>query len=84
MPEPDYLPEDKDDLSSELSYDSNESDEEEWNLQREWEENKEQIRIIFTMVVFPFAGKWLGRKFSFWAWAKWLDYWYSSPKRISV
>jgi hypothetical protein len=47
----DYLDED-----SESSYDAD----------LEWEESKEQINMLLSMVIFPFVGKWLGRKFSFW------------------
>lgn len=47
----DYL-----DEESESSYDAD----------LEWEESKEQIHMLLSMVIFPFVGKWLGRKFSFW------------------
>ncbi|CAO3670246.1 unnamed protein product [Umbelopsis vinacea] len=38
----------------------------------EWEESKEQINLLLSLVIFPFVGKWLGRKFSFWVWSKYL------------
>ncbi|OAD76212.1 hypothetical protein PHYBLDRAFT_143196 [Phycomyces blakesleeanus NRRL 1555(-)] len=44
------------------------------DAEAEWEESKEQINALFSLVVFPFVGKWLGKKFSFWAWSRWLSY----------
>jgi hypothetical protein len=44
------------DEQSESSYDAD----------LEWEESKEQINLLLSLVIFPFVGKWLGRKFSFW------------------
>ncbi|KAI8577045.1 hypothetical protein K450DRAFT_254119 [Umbelopsis ramanniana AG] len=44
------------DDSTESSYDAD----------LEWEESKEQINMLLSLVIFPFVGKWLGRKFSFW------------------
>lgn len=35
--------------------------------QREWEESLEQVQLLLTMVVVPFAGKYLGRKFAYWS-----------------
>ncbi|KAL1708984.1 hypothetical protein EV121DRAFT_286947 [Schizophyllum commune] len=33
----------------------------------EWEENLDQLRDIFGMVLLPLLGRYLGRKWSFWA-----------------
>ncbi|TRM60273.1 hypothetical protein BD626DRAFT_549893 [Schizophyllum amplum] len=33
----------------------------------EWEENLDQLRSIFGMVLMPLLGRYLGRKWSFWA-----------------
>ncbi|KAJ3908652.1 hypothetical protein F5879DRAFT_793171 [Lentinula edodes] len=58
-----------DDLSSEISYDS----EEEYHLaQREWEESLHQLQQILSAVLLPFVGKWLGRRWSYWAYARYL------------
>ncbi|KAG0163025.1 hypothetical protein DFQ30_000855, partial [Apophysomyces sp. BC1015] len=38
-----------------------------YDAEAEWEESKEQINTLFSLVVFPFVGKWLGKKFSFWS-----------------
>lgn len=37
-----------------------------YDAEAEWEESKEQLSALFSMVIFPFVGKWLGKKFSFW------------------
>lgn len=37
-----------------------------YDAEAEWEESKQQIQTLFALVIFPFAGKWLGKKFSFW------------------
>lgn len=48
---------------SELSYDSDE----EWQLaQREWEESLEQLQQLVSIVLLPFLGRYIGRKWSFW------------------
>ncbi|CAM0141707.1 hypothetical protein VKS41_007763 [Umbelopsis sp. WA50703] len=66
----DYLDED-----SESSYDAD----------LEWEESKEQINMLLSMVIFPFVGKWLGRKFSFWVWSKYLHSFYvDGVRRIAA
>lgn len=45
---------------------SDDYDEEYRIAQREWEESLEQLRTIFSIVLLPFFGKWLGRKWSYW------------------
>lgn len=51
-----------DDLRSEISYDSEE--EEERLAQQEWDESVQQLQLLMTVVVLPFFGKWLGRRWS--------------------
>jgi hypothetical protein len=36
------------------------------DAEAEWEESKQQLNALFSLVIFPFVGKWLGKKFSFW------------------
>ena len=48
------------------SYDS----ERERQLEREWEEGMEQLKMITTIVLLPFFGKWLGKK-----WAYLCEFW---------
>ena len=43
-----------------------------YDAEAEWEESKEQLNALFSMVIFPFVGKWLGKKFSFWLWTRYL------------
>lgn len=52
-----------DDLSSDTSYDA----EEDYRLaQQEWEESLQQLQQLLTVVLMPFVGKWLGRRWSYW------------------
>lgn len=37
------------------------------DAQEEWERSLEQIQLLLTMVIVPFAGKYLGRKFAYWS-----------------
>lgn len=37
-----------------------------YDAEAEWEESKQQLSTLFSLVIFPFVGKWLGKKFSFW------------------
>ncbi|EPS36143.1 hypothetical protein H072_10241 [Dactylellina haptotyla CBS 200.50] len=42
----------------------------------EWQESMKQLEMLLTMVLIPFAGKWLGRRCAFWAWAKAMEWKY--------
>ena len=59
----DSLPEsepDSDDATiSDSDYDSSDAD-------RQWKESLEQLELLLSMVVVPYAGKYFGRKFAFW------------------
>ncbi|KAF9161482.1 hypothetical protein DFQ26_004503 [Actinomortierella ambigua] len=61
------------DGDSELSDDSTSSDLTR-DLQREWDENMEQGRQLFALVIFPFVGRFLGKKFSYWIWGRYLTH----------
>ena len=37
------------------------------DAQREWEASLEQLQLMLTMILVPFAGKYLGRKFAYWS-----------------
>lgn len=37
------------------------------DAQREWEASLEQLQLLLTIVLIPFAGKYFGRKFAFWS-----------------
>ncbi|KAK0719574.1 hypothetical protein B0H67DRAFT_573470 [Lasiosphaeris hirsuta] len=44
------------------------------DAQREWEESLEQLQLLLTMVIMPFAGKFLGRKFAYWGWSRYMEW----------
>ncbi|WVQ98146.1 hypothetical protein IAU59_005268 [Kwoniella sp. CBS 9459] len=39
-------------------------------IQEEWEESLRQMDVVLSIVVLPFFGKWFGRQWSYWAWAR--------------
>jgi hypothetical protein len=54
------------DLSRHHSDDGYDSDEEYLLAQREWEESLEQLQELVSIVVLPYLGRFLGRKWSYW------------------
>ncbi|KAJ7357254.1 hypothetical protein DFH08DRAFT_688086 [Mycena albidolilacea] len=62
-------PDSLDDVSSQASYDS---DEDFRLAQQEWEESLHQLQQLVSIVLLPFFGKWLGRRWSQWAFARYL------------
>lgn len=48
--------------SSELSSEEGDSD-----AQKEWEASLQQLELVLTMVIVPYAGKYFGRKFAYWS-----------------
>jgi len=56
-------------ISTSILSDSRDSD-----AQREWEASLEQLQLLLTMVLVPFAGKYLGRKFAYWSWARYMEW----------
>ncbi|KAL2148345.1 hypothetical protein VTH82DRAFT_2265 [Thermothelomyces myriococcoides] len=50
------------------------SDSELSDAQREWEASLEQLQLVLTMIILPFAGKFLGRKFAYWSWARYMEW----------
>ncbi|KAH8670897.1 hypothetical protein BX600DRAFT_509628 [Xylariales sp. PMI_506] len=69
-------PSDVDEISSlpSTSSDSYDSDDEDFDAQREWERSIEQLQLLLTMILVPFAGKYLGRKFAYWSWARYMEW----------
>lgn len=59
----DSLPEsepDSDDVTiSDSDYDDSDAE-------RQWKESLEQLELLLSMVLVPYAGKYFGRKFAFW------------------
>lgn len=43
---------------------------EESDAEREWKESLQQLELLLTMVVVPYAGKYFGRKFAYWGKSK--------------
>ena len=37
------------------------------DAQAEWEHSLEQLQLLFSLVIIPFLGKYLGRKFAYWS-----------------
>lgn len=37
------------------------------DAQREWEQSLDQLQLLLTMVMIPFVGKYMGRKFAYWS-----------------
>ena len=50
-------------VTSDGSYDS---DEEDRLLEQEWQESLEQLQQLFSIVLLPWVGKFLGRRWSHW------------------
>ncbi|KAG0331905.1 hypothetical protein BG000_010504 [Podila horticola] len=46
------------------------------DIQREWDENMEQGRQLFAIVIFPYIGRWMGKKVSYWVWGRFLQHHY--------
>ncbi len=54
-------------VSIDSYFSSDLSDDEEYRLaQQEWEESLEQLAQIVSVVLLPFLGRWLGRRWSYW------------------
>jgi hypothetical protein len=45
---------------------SSETTEEASDAQKEWEASLQQLELLLTMVIVPYAGKYFGRKFAYW------------------
>lgn len=59
---------DNDELDSLPSISSSAIDSEaDSDAQAEWERSLEQLKLLLTMVIVPFAGKFMGRKFAYWS-----------------
>ncbi|KAH8911002.1 hypothetical protein BR93DRAFT_923730 [Coniochaeta sp. PMI_546] len=44
------------------------------DAQKEWERSLDQLQLLLTMVLVPFVGKYLGRKFAYWSWARYMEW----------
>lgn len=66
---PDVSVSDLDDIDSlpSTSTESFDSDQDDYDAQKEWEHSLEQLQLLLTMIIVPFAGKYFGRKFAYWS-----------------
>ncbi|KAH9906677.1 hypothetical protein F4778DRAFT_590848 [Xylariomycetidae sp. FL2044] len=66
---------DQDDIDS-LPSSSTESfaSDDDYDAQKEWEQSLEQLQLLLTMILVPFAGKYFGRKFAYWSWARYMEW----------
>ncbi|GBE77872.1 Uncharacterized protein SCP_0107540 [Sparassis crispa] len=55
-----------------VSDDSYDSDEEERMAEEEWNESLGQLQQLFALVLLPLLGKWLGRRWLHWAFARYV------------
>ncbi|KAF6218308.1 hypothetical protein HO133_005654 [Letharia lupina] len=55
---------------------STSDDEGESDAEKEWKESLQQLELILTMVLVPYAGKYFGRKCAYWGWAKFMQWKY--------
>ncbi|KAJ6257330.1 hypothetical protein Dda_8219 [Drechslerella dactyloides] len=62
--------------SDEVASIDSEDTEHESDAEQEWQESLKQLELLLTMVIVPFAGKWLGRRCAFWVWARFMEWKY--------
>ncbi|KAI5300753.1 hypothetical protein KEM55_005220 [Ascosphaera atra] len=46
------------------------------DAEREWLENVQQLQQLFSLVLVPFFGKFVGRKCAYWGWARFMKWKY--------
>ncbi|KAI1439128.1 hypothetical protein GGR50DRAFT_699118 [Xylaria sp. CBS 124048] len=71
---PDVSVSDNDDLDSLPSTSTESFESDYYDAQKEWEQSLEQLELLLTMILIPFAGKFLGRKFAYWSWARYMEW----------
>lgn len=67
----DDLPSEPDSDEVTVSEDEGESD-----AEREWKESMQQLELLLSMVLIPYAGKYFGRKFAYWGWKQFMEWKY--------
>ena len=53
--------------------DNDDEEEEESDAEKEWKESLQQLELILTMVLVPYAGKYFGRKCAYWGESEYCD-----------
>ncbi|KAK8098482.1 uncharacterized protein PG998_013968 [Apiospora kogelbergensis] len=81
---PDASASDHDEIDS-LPSDSTESfvSEDDADAQQEWERSLEQLELLLTMILIPFAGKYFGRKFAYWSWGRYMEWMHNVEVKIT-
>ncbi|RKU44397.1 hypothetical protein DL546_004940 [Coniochaeta pulveracea] len=75
---------DIDSLPSTISSGTDSTDSEfQSDAQKEWEQSIDQLQLLLTMVIIPFAGKLLGRKFAYWSWARYMEWMHNVEVRFT-
>ncbi|KAA6415023.1 MAG: hypothetical protein FRX48_01774 [Lasallia pustulata] len=64
------------DSTSDLDSESTSSQGGSTDAEREWQESLQQLELLLTMVVVPFAGKYLGRRCAYWGWTRFMEWKY--------
>ncbi|KAJ4993818.1 hypothetical protein SVAN01_00872 [Stagonosporopsis vannaccii] len=67
---------DIDSLPSSSTSSSADDDEYVSDAEREWRESLQQMELLLTMVMVPYIGKYFGRKFAYYGWAKFMEWKY--------
>lgn len=67
----DELPSEPDSDEETISEEDGESD-----AEREWRESMQQLELLLSMVLVPYIGKYFGRKFAYYGWAKFMEWKY--------
>lgn len=65
--EPDLSEKDEVDSLPSIASSALDSDDDIDEAQEEWERSLEQLQMLLTMILIPFAGKYFGRKFAYWS-----------------
>ncbi|GAW19873.1 hypothetical protein EKO27_g6564 [Xylaria grammica] len=71
---PDISGSDLDDVDSLPSTSTESFESDDYDAQKEWEQSLEQLQLLLTMILIPFAGKYFGRKFAYWSWARYMEW----------
>ncbi|KOS20191.1 Uncharacterized protein tam7 [Escovopsis weberi] len=53
------------------------------DAQAEWERSMEQLQLLLTMILVPWVGKLLGRKFAYWGWGKYMDWVHNAQVKVA-
>ncbi|KAF2628079.1 hypothetical protein BU25DRAFT_457943 [Macroventuria anomochaeta] len=67
---------DIDSLPSSSTSSSVDEDEYVSDAEREWRESLQQMELLLTMIMVPYIGKYFGRKFAYYGWAKFMEWKY--------